>query len=241
MNTDTPIGIVSMLFVLSGIFAALLIRSDLYKNPQPMKIMQSVWTLTGLWGSWLALWAYRILGKNRKTMDMPEMDMPGMKMDDTSIPDMKMPMRPLWQQITLSTLHCGAGCTLADLIGEWFTFFIPVYIGGSLIAGQWVLDFILALVIGIYFQYAAIQSMERLTVKKALSKAFRADVLSLTSWQIGMYGWMAIVIFGINHGTPPEKNTWEFWFMMQIAMCFGFLTAWPVNKLLIRLGIKHGM
>ncbi|WP_442879793.1 DUF4396 domain-containing protein, partial [Cetobacterium sp.] len=36
-------------------------------------------------------------------------------------------------------------------------------------------------------------------------------------------------------------TTPEFWFMMQIAMCCGFLTAYPVNWWLVKKGIKMGM
>jgi hypothetical protein len=79
-------------------------------------------------------------------VDMPGMadraDMPGMtnepNMSGTmegmdgmgNMPGMK--GRPRWQSVVLSTLHCGAGCTLADIVGEWFLFFVPVAIGGSL-------------------------------------------------------------------------------------------------------------
>ncbi|MFR0836302.1 MAG: hypothetical protein ACLSG8_09445 [Barnesiella sp.] len=40
-----------------------------------------------------------------------------MKMDngDMNMPEMK-DERPFWQKVTLSTFHCGAGCTLADII-----------------------------------------------------------------------------------------------------------------------------
>lgn len=58
---------------------------------------------------------------------------------------------PKWRSVVLSTLHCGAGCTLADLTGEWFTWIVPISIGGSLILGSWVLDYLLALVFGIGF------------------------------------------------------------------------------------------
>ena len=33
----------------------------------------------------------------------------------------------------------------------------------------------------------------------------------------------------------------EFWFMMQIAMMFGFMTSYPVNWWLIRQGVKEAM
>lgn len=55
-----------------------------------------------------------------------------------------------------------------------------------------------------------------------------------------MYGWMAIATFLIfKHEIP--KTSPEFWFMMEIAMLFGFATSYPANWFLIRKGIKEGM
>jgi len=157
-------------------------------------------------------------------------DMPGMK------------GRPRWQSVVLSTLHCGAGCTLADIIGEWFLFFVPVAIGGSILAGTWVVDYLLALAFGIGFQYAAIRGMERtLPRDEAIRRAAKADILSLTAWQAGMYGWMAVAIFALNGGEAMPRTSFVFWFSMQVAMACGFLVALPVNILLIRAGIKKGM
>lgn len=243
-NTMTTLQIISAFFVISGFVCAGIIALHIRKHPQPMRIMEAVWPLTGLWASWPALWAYYAFGKAsaRSDSSMNMNDMPGMdrsEMNRNHINDKT--IRPHWQQTTLSTLHCGAGCSLADITGEWFTFFIPLYIGGSLLAGQWVLDYILALIIGIFFQYAAIQSMEHLPIFQGIRKAFKVDFLSLTAWQTGMYGCMALFIFGFNSGFLPPKTSWEFWFIMQLAMCAGFLTSYPVNKLLIKAGIKHGM
>lgn len=157
-------------------------------------------------------------------------DMPGMK------------GRPRWQSVVLSTLHCGAGCTLADIIGEWFLFFVPVAIGGSILAGTWVVDYLLALAFGIGFQYAAIRGMERTLPRgEAIRRAAKADILSLTAWQAGMYGWMAVAIFALNGGEAMPRTSFVFWFSMQVAMACGFLVALPVNILLIRAGIKKGM
>ena len=85
------------------------------------------------------------------------------------------------KRTALSTLHCGAGCTPADLIGEWFTVTVPVSIGGSLIAGSWVPEYGLALLIGLWFQYAAIRSMRAIGRRQAIVKAAKADLLSLTA------------------------------------------------------------
>ena len=157
-------------------------------------------------------------------------DMPGMK------------GRPRWQSVVLSTLHCGAGCTLADIVGEWFLFFVPVAIGGSILAGTWVVDYLLALAFGIGFQYAEIRGMERTLPRgEAIRRAAKADILSLTAWQAGMYGWMAVAIFALNDGEAMPRTSFVFWFSMQVAMACGFLVALPVNILLIRAGIKKGM
>jgi len=65
-------------------------------------------------------------------------------------------------------------------------------------------------------------------------------VFLLTAWQVGMYGWMAIATFLI-FGHEIEKTNPVFWFMMQIAMLIGFLTAYPVNWWLLRAGLKEKM
>ncbi len=239
---------ISLFFICSGIVISFVIANDLTKHKQSMKIMNVVWILTGLWASYLALWAYFKFGREN---DMSMMDddkemkmMPGMKMDKMDMP-MNMSTgamsRPHWQSVALSALHCGAGCTLADIIGEWFTFYYPISIGGSLIIGNWVFDFILALIIGVYFQFYAIREMEKISVPAGLARAFKADFFSLASWQVGMYGWMAIVYFGFFKDAPLTKDSWDFWFMMQIAMLVGFACAYPMNALLIKLDIKKGM
>ena len=189
--------------------------------------------------------------KNMKmdNTSMENMDMKSMKMDNADMENMDMKNMkgmdmnlPKWQSIGLSALHCGAGCTLADIIGESFTGLHPIYIGGSFLIGAWVFDYILALIIGVYFQYAAIREMDsKITIQKAIEKATKADFLSLTSWQIGMYGWMAISIFIINDGYQYSKTSVDFWFNMQIAMLCGFITAYPMNWFLIKIGLKKGM
>ncbi|GCB34462.1 DUF4396 domain-containing protein [Bacteroides faecalis] len=243
------LNLIAVFLVCSGVGIAVHIAIDLTRRPQSMKIMNAVWILTALWGSYLALWAYNKFGRSTpmKMGDM-KMDMSGMKETDMSgMKGMSMDMsmggmnRPHWQSVALSALHCGAGCTLADIIGEWFTNYFPVTIAGNQVLGNWVLDFILALIIGVYFQFYAIREMEKISVGNALSRAFKADFFSLLSWQIGMYGWMAIVIFVLFAATPLPKDTWMFWFMMQIAMLFGFICAYPMNALLIKIGVKKGM
>jgi len=83
-----------------------------------------------------------------------------------------------------------------------------------------------------------------LSFGQGLIAAIKADTLSLTAWQVGMYSFMAFAYFYLFRdllGTELRTDTVEFWFMMQIAMICGFLTACPVNWWLIRAGIKEKM
>ncbi len=109
---------------------------------------------------------------------------------------------------------------------------------------MWVLDYIFAFAIGIAFQYFTIVPMRHLEVAEGLRAAIKADALSLTAWQIGMYGFMAFANFYLFHhvlGAGLKVDSVEFWFMMQIAMLCGFLTSYPVNWWLLRSGIKEMM
>lgn len=239
--------VISKVFIVIGILSALSITIDILKHPQKeMPIMNLVWPINGLWAGIFGVWAYFTIGKNRK-MDMSGMDMSNMKMDDMDMKDMDMGNMKMsdnkyssfWQGVVADTLHCGAGCSLADLIGPWLFLVFPFTIFNNYTFGEWTLDYFLALLTGVTFQYAAISPMMNEKGPKIWLRALKIDFLSLTSWQVGMYGWMALVIFVWFGRLSP--STPEFWFMMQIAMCCGFITAYPVNWWLVKVGIKMGM
>lgn len=274
-NADLPtwLLVVSWISLGLGVASAIFIAFDVQKRPQPMKVMNVVWPIDGLWGSVAWVGAYLWWGRAglkssvRKTAQMPGMktgeaaQMSGMSMKQ--MPGMKMQMAPALGRsgkphtmpvsVFIGTSHCGAGCSLADLIVEWLLFALPsvAIIGGwhwlfhdSLFAG-WVVSYIVALLIGITFQYAAIAPMNRgRGTARNILEAAKADVLSLSAWQIGMFGGMALGqlwIFPATLGGPIATDTPLFWFMMQIAMLFGFCTAYPVNWFLIKKGIKERM
>jgi hypothetical protein len=86
--------------------------------------------------------------------------------------------------------------------------------------------------------------MRNLSILKGLTEAIKADSLSLSSWQVGMYGFMAVAQFWFFEHIwhqPLTPNMPEFWFMMQIAMLFGFATSYPLNWWLVAVGIKEMM
>ena len=154
--------------------------------------------------------------------------------------------------VAKGTLHCGSGCTLGDIVAEWTAALLPVvavWFGWHSLFSEkmfavWILDYLLALGFGVAFQYFTIKPMRGLSVREGLVQAVKADLLSLTAWQVGMYGFMALAHFWIfGHLLDAKLHTIsvEFWFMMQIAMAAGFLTAYPVNWWLIGAGIKEKM
>ena len=81
-------------------------------------------------------------------------------------------------------------------------------------------------------------------MQSALVAAAKADIASITAWQVGMYGLMAIIQFlwfKPVYGGIAKVASPEFWFAMQLAMLGGFTTSYPVNWWLIRIGVKEKM
>lgn len=108
----------------------------------------------------------------------------------------------------------------------------------------WIPDFVAAFLLGIVFQYFTIKPMRDLSAWQGIVAAVKADIASITAWQIGMYGLMAIIQFlwfKPAYGGIADVASPEFWFAMQFAMLAGFATSYPVNWWLIRLGLKEQM
>jgi len=222
--------LLSWVMVVAGILSGGLVAWDMRRRaPQPMAVMNWVWPINALWGGPLGVWAYWAIGRTPPKTSGTEHG--SMKMD--------MAPRPFWQSIVAGSFHCGAGCTLADLMGPSVFRAAPFLVLGSLVFGEWALDYLLALLVGVTFQYAAISPMLQQTGPRIWWRALKIDFLSLSAWQVGMYGWMALVIFVWFGPVSPARI--EFWFLMQLAMACGFLTAYPMNWWLVRAGIKTAM
>jgi hypothetical protein len=215
--------------------SAAIIALDEVRRPQKMAVMYAVWPLTALFGSVLWLAAYYRWGRGSADDDFD-----------------RSPEQPFAAMVLKGASHCGAGCTLGDIVVEWTAFAFPgiaVWFGyGSLFAEKtfaiWIPDFLLAFLIGIVFQYFAIKPMRDLSVGQGIFQAAKADIASISAWQVGMYGMMAVIqflLFRPLFGGFAAVNTPEFWFAMQIAMIAGFCTSYPVNWLLFRAGVKEKM
>jgi hypothetical protein len=192
-----------------------------------MWIMEIVWPVTALYFGPLAVLAYLHWGRPHSKRWQADHG-------DT-------PERAFWTVVAVGVSHCGGGCTLGDILGGVLVLVLALQIAGLALLAEYAVDFAFAFTLGIAFQYFAIVPMRGLGFRKGIVTSLKADTLSLTTFEIGMFGWMALVqlvFFTDPHLTADHAS---YWFMMQIGMVLGFLTAYPVNWWLIRRGIKEAM
>ncbi len=224
--------IVAWLYIAICLACALGIAIHTLSRPQQMWIMGLVWPITALYMGPLAVAMYRrSLPMMEKKLQTPEIK--AMQERYKNNP-------PTLFQNSVAVFHCGAGCSIGDLIAESI---VPTF--GLIFAGEFgskiILDFVFAYVLGIAFQYFTIVPMRGLSFGKGLVAAARADTISITLFEVGMFAWMAITYFWLFPSPHLDPGMAVFWFMMQIAMIAGFLTSLPANAWLIRKGWKEKM
>lgn len=213
-----------------ALLCALAICWDIFLtgHRQPMWIMEAVWPVTALYLGPLALWGYWRFGRPKSERWQRAHGEPEPR---------KFPVR-----VGIGATHCGAGCTLGDILATWLVFALGLSIAGLALPYEYLFDYTFAFALGIAFQYFSIRPMRKnLSRGGALRAALKADALSLTSFEIGLFGWMAVmqlVLFTDPH-LPPD--TASYWLLMQVGMTLGFLTTYPVNWWLIRRGVKEAM
>jgi hypothetical protein len=145
---------------------------------------------------------------------------------------------PFYVSVLIGVTHCGAGCVLGDIVGEWIVYSTNVSISSRSLYPEFLIDYALALLFGIAFQYFSIAPMSGDWGVRSVIRAAKADVLSLTAFELGLFGWMAIYQVGIWDWRLGMVNT-VYWWMMQVGMCLGFVTSFPMNWYLVKWGIKE--
>lgn len=209
--------------------AAVLVDIYIRGYRQRMPVMEAVWPVTALYFGPVALWTYLRYGRpnSRRWLREHNRDNP--------------PVKPGWATTAVGVSHCGAGCTLGDIIAATAVFALGIEILGRAIWPELIGDYAAALALGVVFQYFAIAPMRNLGFRRGVSAAFKADVLSLTAFEIGLFAWMMVMAFVFFPAHPLNPAEPAYWFLMQIGMIVGFATAWPANVWLIRRGIKEAM
>jgi Domain of unknown function (DUF4396) len=221
--------IIARLSLLLALATAAAIAADIRiaGNRQQMTVMELVWPVTALYAGPLAWVAYARYGRQNGPKYRS-----GHRHDSYS--------KAVSNAIAVS--HCGAGCTLGDVVGEWLVFGFGLELAGAALWPELIVDFSLAFVLGIAFQYLTIAPMRELGPAAGLRAALKADTLSLLCFELGLFGWMALSFFVLfpspSHLRPDSP---AYWLMMQVGMLLGFLTAYPANAWLIGRGIKEAM
>ena len=194
--------------------------------------MDLVWPITGLYMGPLAICLHRktLPVSTKKPMSPPMREIMDRHKDDP----------PTWIQNSLAVFHCGAGCSIGDALAEVLVAVLALRFAGEF-GTKLVFDFLFAYLLGVAFQYFTIAPMRGLSLGKGLIAAVRADTVSIALFEVGMFAWMAISFFWLFPSPHLKPTMAVFWFMMQIAMVVGFLTALPANAWLIRKGWKEKM
>ncbi|MGI9556606.1 MAG: DUF4396 domain-containing protein [Solirubrobacterales bacterium] len=220
--------ILAWIWIGIGFVSAALIIYDIRGRGyrQRMPIMEVVWPVTALYFGFFAVFAYMRWGRTATPRWIEEK---GER--DTSFP----------VKVAVGVSHCGSGCTLGDIIGGWLVFLLTLQILGSTLLAEYAVDYAFAFTLGILFQYLTIKPMKNLSVGGGIREAVKVDTFSLTSFEVGLFGWMALMrlVFFTDPNLEPDQI--EYWFLMQIGMMIGFATAYPVNWLLIKRGVKPAM
>jgi hypothetical protein len=238
-------------FVGIGVLCALALLVDVSRGyRQHITIMNWVWPITALYWGPVALYFYFRRGRQMSQrwaqehrVDIGEV----MSSGGQDPPGYWSFARRNWWAISKGVSHCGAGCTLGDIVGEWIVYFtawsIPIFAAEApnTLMAMYVADFVLAWTFGIIFQYFSIVPMRADVGKvQGIWAAIKADTLSIAAFQVGLFGYMAL--YHLVFWKPPlSVASPTYWFMMQIGMIAGFFTAWPVNAWLIRKGWKEKM
>jgi hypothetical protein len=210
--------------------SALIIAFDIFGRGyrQKMWIMNLVFPITALYWGPVALWFYFTRGRRDSVPVIEERGQP----DPGEVPG--------WVVQSKAISHCGAGCTLGDILGEWLVYASGLAIAGKALYADFVLDFAFAWLLGVVFQYFTIAPMRDVSRARGIWLAIKADTLSILAFQVGLFLGMWVyqeVIF--SPGLP--KTTAAYWMLMQVSMVVGFFTAWPVNAWLVRVGWKEKM
>jgi hypothetical protein len=95
--------------------------------------------------------------------------------------------------------HCGAGYTLGDIAAEFTVFALGASVAGFTLGAEYIgRDRA-----GHRIQYFAIAPMRGPGLRKGLIEAAKADMASLTAFEIGLFGWMALMYFAFF---PPRTT-----------------------------------
>lgn len=142
----------------------------------------------------------------------------------------QIPRDGLWRRGVRSTCHCYSGCGAGEVTGIFIA-------AGLLSLGTWwvaAITFSLAYVAGYALTVGPLMQ-EGVGLREAMWDAFLSETASITV--------MEVVAIGVDLYLAGDATIGEplFWSSLFFSLSMGLLAAYPVNVLLVRLGVKEGM
>lgn len=130
-----------------------------------------------------------------------------------------------------ATIHCLTGCSIGEVFG--------MIIGTALGWGNWET---VALAIGLAFIFGYLLTLLPLVragmpLGRALPLALASDTLSITTMEIVDNAVMLLIPGAMNAGLTDPL----FWGSLLVSLILAGITAFPVNRWLIRRGRGHAL
>lgn len=136
----------------------------------------------------------------------------------------------LWRRGWRSVAHCYAGCGAGEVVG---VFVAAGLLGlGNLAISA--VSFGLAYVAGFALTVGPLVE-EGIPLRRAARDAFFAETISITVMEV------TAITVGLLLGVSAGLAAPRFWMALYVSLTAGLLAAYPVNVLLIHLGVKEGM
>lgn len=145
-------------------------------------------------------------------------------------------VKPLWKQSVGSTIHCVAGDATGIIVAAVVTALLGLPMWIDLIV-EYVAGFVFGLFI---FQALFMKDMLGGSYRKAFKHSLLPEWLSMNMMMTGMFPTMVVFMMGRDM-RAMEPTQLLFWGTMSAAVAVGFVTAYPVNVWMVRVGLKHGM
>jgi hypothetical protein len=142
----------------------------------------------------------------------------------------QIPRDDLWRRAFRSVAHCYSGCGAGEIVGVLITVGL-LGLGNWWVAG---ITFALAYVMGFALTVGPMMQ-EGVPFRRAMRDAVVSETASITV--------MEIVAIAIDLWLAGKANMGDriFWASLIVSLTAGLAAAYPVNVLLIRVGVKEGM
>jgi hypothetical protein len=140
-----------------------------------------------------------------------------------------------WRQVVGSTMHCVAGDGIGILVAA--ATLAPLHL-------PTIVDLVAEYAVGFAFGWTIFQAlfmrgMVGGSYTRSLRNTFLPELLSMNGVMAAMAAVSVPWKGALAAATRPSSP--DFWFVMSIALCAGFLVAYPINWWLVVRGLKHGM